>query len=75
MPGLHLNIKEGDTLHFIAPKGDKMHITADGSEAAIDVLLVQKSGNYAALEIIAHRDIQIQLVKGVARAAPAVVGG
>ena len=75
MSGLHLNIKEGDTLHFIAPKGDKMHITAEGSEAAIDVLLVQKSGNYAALEIIAHRDIKINLVKGAARASPIGVGG
>ena len=75
MPGLHLNLHAGDILQLISPKGDKLRFsTDDAAESAIDVLLVQKSGNYAALEIVAHRDIKILLVKCAENAHKGVSG-
>jgi len=76
MSGLHRNLKTGEILQIIAPKGDKMQLATDeATESAIDVSLVQKSGNYVALEIIAHRSIKIRVIHGADDAAPKSVGG
>ena len=60
MPGLHRNIKEGETVQLINRKGDTFQIAIQ-PDLVVDVNLVQKSGNYVALEIVAHHDIEIRV--------------